>query len=207
MILSNKEIKKYVQDTKTLLIEPFIEERLQAASYDISMSGNIVVLKRIGRLINPIDDCGLDDMYESVKIGADGYLFSPGEYLLAELTEKVRIPENLAAHIRPRTQFTRAGVLIADQHCNPTYEGRLHIGIRNASPNTILLWPGLIIAQLVFEELSSVPSEKLLYKNKKNAAFHQENAFRGARFGKKDWTEGQKRLYEEVMSSFDGEGK
>ena len=47
MILSNKEIKKYVQDTKTLLIEPFIEEHLQAASYDISMSGNIVVLKLV----------------------------------------------------------------------------------------------------------------------------------------------------------------
>ena len=193
MILSDKEIRAYVQNTTNPLIEPFLEDHLQAASYDVSMSGNISVLKRIEQVIDPTDERDLDDMYEQIKIGADGYLFYPGEYLLVELAEKVNVPEKLIAHIRPRTRFTRAGILVADQHCNPTYEGQLYIGLRNVGPNTILLRPGLKIAQFVFEELSSIPTESLWYKNKKNAAFHQESSFRGAKFGEAGWTDEMKK--------------
>lgn len=207
MILSDKEIKTYTHDTNAPLIDPFLEDHLQAASYDVSMSGNISVLKRIGRVIDPADDDDLDDIYEEMKIGANGYLFAPGEYLLVELKEKVNIPKNLVAHIRPRTRFTRAGILVADQHCNPTYEGKLYIGLRNVGPNAVLLFPGLKIAQLVFEELSSVPSEELWYKNKKNAAFQRESSFRGAKFGEKGWTAREKELYKKVISSFDEEEK
>ena len=203
MILSDKEIRKYIQITNTPMIDPFSEDHLQAASYDISMSGRISVLKRIGRMIDPADGRDLNEMYENIKIGSDGYMFSPGEYLLAELAEKVKIPSNLVAHIRPRTRFTRAGILIADQHCNPTYEGRLYIGMCNAGPNTLLLRPGLIIAQFVFEPLSSTPSEILWYENKKNAAFHQESSFRGAKFAEAGWSEAGKKLYHDVIASLE----
>ena len=37
MILSDKDIRKYIQDTNIPLIEPFSDDHLQAASYDVSM--------------------------------------------------------------------------------------------------------------------------------------------------------------------------
>lgn len=203
MILSDKEIRIYVQNTTAPMIEPFSEDHLQAASYDISMSGNISVLKRIRQVIDPSEKRDLDDMYEEIKISAEGYLFSPGEYLLVELAEKVNIPQNLVAHIRPRTRFTRAGILVADQHCNPTYEGQLYIGLRNVGPNVVLLKPGLKIAQLVFEELSSIPSEALWYGNKKNAAFQHEATFRGSKFGEAGWSEAGKKFYNELLTASD----
>lgn len=203
MILSDKEIRKRIQTPDAPMIEPFSEEHIQAASYDISLSGNIYVLKRIGRVIDPTEDQNLDDMYENIKIGPEGYLFSPGEYLLVELAEEVQVPEGLVAHIRPRTRFTRAGILIADQHCNPTYKGRLYIGIRNVGPNIILLRPGLKIAQFVFEELSSIPSESLLYKNKKDAAYQQEFSFRGAKFGEASWSEEGKKFFNDLLTASD----
>lgn len=171
------------------------------------MSGNIAILKQNGILVDPSVDFNLNDIYEIIEIHEDGYLFSPGEYLLVELAEKLNIPKNLVAHIRPRTRFTRAGILIADQHCNPTYEGRLFIGLHNVGPNTVLLSPGLRIAQFLFEELSSIPSETLFYKNKEDAAFYQETSFQGAKFDKKNWTEREKELYIKVMSSFNKEEK
>jgi len=203
MILSDKEIRRLAQESTLPLIDPFSEDHLQAASYDVTLSGNISVLKRIGRIIDPMRDDDLDDMYENIKIGAEGYLFSPGEYLLVELAEKVRIPESLVAHIRPRTRFTRAGILVADQHCNPTYEGRLRIGLRNAGPNMVLLHPGLKIAQFVFEELSSIPTESLWYKNKKNAAYQEETSFRGAKFGEAGWSEEGKKYFNDLLTAPD----
>ena len=210
MILSDKEIRKYVQNTVDPLIQPFVEANLQAASYDVSLSGNISVLKRTGRAIDPSTDSKeeLDKMYEEMRISPAGYLFSPGEYLLAELEETVSIPPDLTAHIRPRTRFTRAGILIADQHCNPTYKGKLYIGLHNAGPNPVLLWPGLKIAQFVFEELTSVPSEHLWYKNKKDAEYLNEVKFRGSVFGGAVLTkERQAALQQKVLSCFDEEGQ
>lgn len=203
MILSDQEIRAYAQNADAPMIEPFLEDHLQAASYDVSLSGNLSLLKRIAQVVDPSEPRSLDDMYEEVKIGPDGYLFYPGEYLLAELAEKVNVPENLIAHIRPRTRFTRAGILVAGQHCNPTYEGQLYLGLRNAGPNTILLRPGLKIAQLVFEQLSSTPTQSLWYKNKKNAAYQRESSskgFRGAKFGEAGWSEEGKRFFQTLMT-------
>lgn len=205
MILCDKDIKEYILNSTRPLLEPFSEEQLQSASYDVSMSGNIAVLKRIGRAIDPTDNRDLDDMYQKMEIGPDGYLFSPGEYLLAELAEMVRIPSEITAHIRPRTRFTRAGILVADQHCNPTYAGRLYIGLHNASPNPVLLWPGLRIAQMVFEKLSDEPEGP--YANKEDAAFQNERSFRGATFNEKSWSEAQKKIYQNILNSFDGKGE
>ena len=61
MILSDKDIRKYIQDTNIPLIEPFSDDHLQAASYDVSMSGNISILKRLGKLIDPADEFDLGD--------------------------------------------------------------------------------------------------------------------------------------------------
>lgn len=202
MILSDKEIRAYIQNAAAPMVEPFLEDHLQAASYDVSMSGNISVLKRIENVVDPSEKRDLDDMYEEIKINSHGYLFCPGEYLLAELAEKVNVPEKLIAHIRPRTRFTRAGILVADQHCNPTYEGQLYIGLHNVGPNAILLRPGLKIAQLVFEELSSTPTESLWYKNKENAAYQCEaKGFRGAKFGEAGWSEEGKKFFRDLMTN------
>lgn len=207
MILSDKLIRAYSENKAFPLITPFAEDQLQGASYDISMSGNIIVLKSAGKPIDPMRDDDLSYMYEQISVEDKGYQLSPGEYVLVELVETVNIPEKMVAHIRPRTRFTRSGILIADQHCNPTYSGVLSIGLFNAGVNAFILRPRLRIAQMIFEEIESVPSEDKLYKNKKNAAFEGEKEFRGSRFGETGWTEEEKQLYRKVISSFDEEGK
>lgn len=207
MILSDKEIRAYSENQVLPLITPFVEDQLQGASYDISMSGNIIVLKSAGKTIDPTRDDDLSCMYERISVEDKGYLLSPGEYVLVELAETVNIPEKMVAHIRPRTRFTRSGILIADQHCNPTYSGVLSIGLFNAGVNAFVLKPKLRIAQMVFEEIESIPSEDKLYKNKKNAAYEGEKEFRGSRFGEAGWTEEEKQLYRKVISSFDKEGE
>ena len=65
----------------------------------------------------------------------------------------------------------------------------------------------ILIASCHQEELSSVPSEELWYQNKKDAAFHQEDSFRGSIFHETKWTEDEKKLYEKMVSSFDKEAK
>lgn len=198
MILSDRDIRKFNQQFPAL-IEPFEEERLQAASYDLSLSSHISVFNKQVHTINLADQEKLDSIYRQIEMADEGYTVQPGEYVLVTVAEKLTVPANMAAHIRPRTRFTRLGVLISAQHCNPGYSGTLSLGLYNASPNAVVLVPGVHVAQVVFEELSSSPSEEKQYQNKKDAAYMGEDSFRGSNFEGSELSESARGLYEAIF--------
>ena len=114
---------------------------------------------------------------------SDGYVLSPKEYILVAINETVSLPDNITAHIRPKTSYTRLGVMISAQHCNSSYSGQLRLGVFNATEYPIRIRKGYPIAQIVFEELDQIPSENKLYRNKPNAHYQNEDGeFRGAKF-------------------------
>ena len=78
------------------------------------------------------------------------------------------MPDDITVHLRPKTRYTRLGLLVTDQHCNSTYSGHLRIGLFNATEYPIHIYP-----------------EKL-YKNREDVHYQNENgAFRGAKFDDK----------------------
>lgn len=185
MILTDKQIRQLSllnNQENTQLIYPFSEDALQSESYDLSIDNKIAILKKEIRCIELDNQEMIDNMYEERTLLPNGYIISPKEYILVYLKEKITLPDTLTAHIRPRTKFTRMGLLISDQHCNSTYSGYLKIGLFNATDYAIRVIPDLKIAQIVFEELKSKPSNEKLYKNKKEASYQNEIEFRGAKF-------------------------
>lgn len=181
MILSDIDIRKYIGEG-TALIKPFCEDRLQGASYDLSMSNRITAFKKQVRTIDLSEQSAINNAYEHIKLTNEGYALNPGEYILVSVEEELTIPVNMVAHIRPRTRFSRLGIVLSAQHCNPGYSGVLQLGLYNASPNTIILKPGIRISQVVFEELKTVPSPEKQYQNKTDAAYMGEHEFIGAVF-------------------------
>lgn len=187
MILTDKEIRKLCVDIKgrkdkQALIEPFSEQALQSESYDLAIGKDIAVLKKNIKCVDLNDQDSIDDMYKKINLLDSGYIISPKEYILVSLKEKVNLSDEITAHIRPRTRFTRLGLIVCDQHCNSTYSGKLKIGLFNATDFPIRIFPGVRIAQMVFEELKSKPSEEKSYKNKADAVYQEEDEFIGAKF-------------------------
>ena len=188
MILTDKDIRALCTNEKKStagMINPFFEESLQSESYDLAIGKRIAVLKKEVRCIDITDQNKIDSIYDEMELPASGYVLSPKEYVLVSLRENIALPESITAHIRPRTRFTRLGLLVSDQHCNSTYEGNLKLGLFNATDYAIKIFPGVRIAQIVFEELKSTPSSEKMYKNKVNAVYQNEQEFRGAVASKK----------------------
>lgn len=184
MILTDKDIRALcIGDKKKKvtggMITPFSEEALQSESYDLSIGNSIVTLGKEIRVVDITNQEEIDSIYKEVVLSQAGYIIFPKEYVLVTLKEKIALPENITAHIRPRTRFTRLGLLVSDQHCNSTYSGKLQIGLFNATECAIKVYPGTRIAQMVFEELKSKPSEEKLYKNKPDAIYQNEEKFIG----------------------------
>ena len=210
MILSDKEIRdmcinynKY--NIERPMIEEFSEERLQGASYDISMNNVIHRYKNDFRTINLNNQNEIDSIYDEVEISA-GCEIAPKEYILITLNERINLPNNIIAHIRPRTRFTRLGLILSDQHCNPTYSGRLQLGLFNATPYAIKICPDLKIGQFVFEELKSVPSESKWYKNSKDAIYNNEDKFIGAKISNEIKLKADK-VYKDILNNLLNDGE
>ena len=201
MILSDKDILALCTQPEHSLISPFNETCLQGASYDVSMSDVIHVFKDDVRTISLTDQNAIDSLYKEVIItDSTPFILKPMEYILVTLKEAIYIPSNMIAHIRPRTKFTRLGIIVSDQHCNPGYQGTLQIGLQNVSPNSIALTADMRIAQIVFEELKSEPSPQKVYSAKADASYHNEKSFLGAKFIESDFSPKARELYEKIMS-------
>ena len=183
MVLTDNQIRALcTKGTEKALITPFNEDALQSESYDLCIDDEVSLLKKDVRYIELEGQEKIDSLYITTKIPEYGFELRPKEYCMVALKEEITLPDYLTAHIRPRTKFTRVGLIISDQHCNSTYSGVLRLGLFNATDNVIKIKPNLRVAQIVFEELKGIPSEHKLYKNKKNASYQNEKAFIGAKF-------------------------
>jgi deoxycytidine triphosphate deaminase len=80
----------------------------------------------------------------------------PGEYILVCTLESIKVPNNLMAVLYPRSSTNRKGLsLDLTGIIDSGYEGQLTLPIRNNTRSqTVRLYPGERLCQIVFEELS-----------------------------------------------------
>lgn len=124
MLMAGEEIEEELREGD-LDIEPFSEDQLEAASYDLRI-GRKVLASHSEREIN-LEDVG-------------SVIIHPGEFGLINTYEKLDVPADIAGHIGIRSFYTRKGlVLLAGSHLDPGYEGYLTLGVYNAAPREITL--------------------------------------------------------------------
>lgn len=181
MVLTDTQIRELAMNNQ--LISPFDEQRLQSESYDVTIGNQLAVQKKEISCLDITDQSGIDSCYSQIEMPEGGYIVSPKEYLLVLLQECIALPDNITAHLRPKTSYTRLGLLLSGQHCNSTYSGQLWVGLFNATDFPVRIHSGFSIAQLVFEQLQGTPSLDKQYKYKKTAHYQDEDGvFRGAKF-------------------------
>ena len=178
MILNGNDIRKLVEEKG--LIEPFNDDNINSGSYDISISNNILKIKKTFKTIELSNADYLDKMYEKINIDK-GYSLKPGECILCILNEKISLFGDIVAHIRPRTSISRLGLHINLQQAQAGYSGVLNIALYNMSCNTYKITPNLRIGQIVFEKLTDGITDDLLYPNEKSPMYQNENGSSGSK--------------------------
>lgn len=164
----------YKRDTKPL-IENFQENNLQSVAYDVTITNKIKIFKNEFVTIDLSNGDEIDNCMKEETITS--YILRPGEYILVQLAEYINMPDDLTGHIRPRTSLIRLGLVLSFQHINPSYNGRLQLGLYNATPNAIKIRSEMKIGQVVFETLNGEPTQDNLYFVKKNSKYNAEDGF------------------------------
>jgi len=121
---------------KEILIEPFSEESLQPAGYDLRVgdeayiNGKILDVKNLGTLVVPPKTCAL-----------------------VLTLERIRLPDDIMGDMKLRSSLAREGLIGSFAWVDPGWDGKLTLGLYNASDNPVELSYGERFVQIAFLRL------------------------------------------------------
>lgn len=168
MILVDKEIKNMVKNNR-LIIEGFDLDNLGSVSYDLVIDKVIVFT-------------------DETITEQENYDLSSGEYVIVKTKEKLKMPYNLLGKIEEKNSIIRMGLIVSGPCYQPGHETYIYLRVLNISKRKIRLEKDFRIAQIMFEELTSVP--EITYDKNEGASFNNEEKYRG--FGKYEQDYGRK---------------
>jgi len=121
---------------KEVLIEPFSDESLQPAGYDLRVGDEAYVN---GKLIN---------------VRTEGkVVIPPKSYALILTLERVKLPDNVMGDMKLRSSLAREGLIGSFAWVDPGWDGKLTLGIYNASDEPVKLAHGERFVQMAFVKL------------------------------------------------------
>jgi len=163
-ILSDKDIKKYLKESK-IIIDPLIdiEKQVQPSSVDLRIGNEFKGFKIIKKpFIDPKDSEDLDSYMDSMYMDNDeAFIIHPNEFALATTFETVKVPDDLVARVEGRSSMGRLGITmhVTAGYIDPGFEGKITLEISNIGKMPVALYPGQRACQIVFETMTS-PAER-----------------------------------------------
>lgn len=170
MILSDRDIKQALK-TKKIIIKPApnLTEQLGSCSMDLRLGNNFRVFNH--SKIPYIDPQKPDTLHgiatEVLVKEGEAFIMHPGEFVLAMTMEYVEMPDDLVGRLEGRSSIGRLGIVVhstaATIDCG--FRGNITLELANMGRIPVMLYPGMRICSLSFEQLTS-PAEVPYYKKK-----------------------------------------
>lgn len=155
MILGPKELLKLVKKQK--LVENLSERELtnpEGAGFDLRL-GEVYKITGdafLGEVERKTPDIKLVKAYKEGK--NQSITIKPGDFYLMKTIESVNVPENLTAHIYPRSTTFRSGIFIRTTQVAPGYSGGLIFALKNEGPVPVKIEMGARVVHIQFTEVA-----------------------------------------------------
>ena len=156
VLLSDRDIKAELDEGR-IGLDPYQPELIQPSSIDVR-------LDRFFRLfdnhkypfIDPAED--QPDLTHLIETKPDEpFILHPGEFVLGSTYEQVTLPDDIAARLEGKSSLGRLGLQVHSTAglADPGFTGQITLELSNMTRLPISLYPGMRVAQLVFEMLST----------------------------------------------------
>jgi dCTP deaminase len=165
-MLADYEIREGIE--KGLIeVSPFDEKLLQPVSLDLTLSQDIRVPRDDIYTIDPgMETRRTTSTYGHVAswhtyttgrlISLPGYDLRPREFILGCTVETIKLDPTVAARVEGKSSLGRLGLMIHSTagFIDPGFQGQITLEMTNLAPWDIVLYAGMPIAQLCFEQVS-----------------------------------------------------
>lgn len=179
MVLSDKDIKRYIQEGKIdISPQPDFEKQLGSCSLDLHL-GNVFKIFKSSKYpyLDLKQNVDFEELMEEIQVEEDGgaFVLQPKGFVLAITREFFRLPDDLMARLDGRSSLGRLGIVVHSTAArfDPGWKGNAVMELGNLGIMPVVLYSGMRICALTFEELSS-PSEVPYGKKKKHKYASQE---------------------------------
>ena len=180
MILSDRDIKKYIKEGKIKIIpEPDFEKQLGPCSLDLHLGDTFKIFKHTEHPFIDLrnHEIPIEEMMTEVKITKEKPLIlRPSDFVIAVTKEEIILSSDMMGRLDGRSSLGRLGLMVHSTAArfDPGWKGKAIMEIGNLGVIPIALYPGIRICAMTFETLSS-PSEKPYLKQKDHKYAGQSN--------------------------------
>jgi dCTP deaminase len=156
MVLSDRSIKEEIASGR-LVLDPYDESLVQPSSIDVRVDSKFRVFHNARR---PYIDVRTptEDLTELVSVEDDRpFILHPGEFVLGQTLERVRLPNDLVARLEGKSSLGRLGLLIHSTagFVDPGFEGNLTLELSNVANLPITIYHGMPIGQISFMRMDA----------------------------------------------------
>jgi len=143
-VIAGKTIKRLVEEGK-LRIEPFHEDAMEPASYDLRLGYKVLVSPVLGEKGKIVD---------LRKEKDHSYLIQNGQFVSVLTEEKLALPNDFCGRFGLRSAYTRKGLLsFGGLQIDPGWRGHLVISLFNIGPEPVEIRLGEKIFTVEFHNL------------------------------------------------------
>jgi dCTP deaminase len=158
MVLSDGTIRAEIESGR-LVFDPYDASMVQPSSVDVRVDSKFRVFHNARY---PFIDVRqpMDDLTELVEIGSgpdDKFILHPGEFVLGQTLERVRLPDDLVARLEGKSSLGRLGLLIHSTagFVDAGFEGNLTLELSNVANLPITIYHGMPIGQISFMRMDA----------------------------------------------------
>ena len=149
--------------------EGYPSSGLTSAGYDLTLSNIIKIyrpslvvkfINHVSKYIKWITPIGIStaDINNAVKpvevkLTDDGYWIYPGEFFLANSSERLKLPRDMVGICQAKSTLARIALDVTVTPLEPEWEGYLTLEIKNNNAYPIKVYPHIGICQLQYNKL------------------------------------------------------
>jgi dCTP deaminase len=151
VVLSDRTIRQEIEAGR-IEFDPYDPSMVQPSSVDVRVDNRFRVFHNARY---PFIDVRrpMEELTELVEVSGDEpFILHPGEFVLGQTLERVRLPDDLVARLEGKSSLGRLGLLIHSTagFVDAGFEGNLTLELSNVANLPITIYHGMPIGQISF---------------------------------------------------------
>lgn len=161
-VLAKSAIKDSLKSVKGIRVTPLLEcSQIGPSSIDVRLGKEFIIFKKSRRRVieyrsnsNGASNWSKEVHYFQERVRLDlgsEFILHPGELILASTLEYISLPKDIFASVEGKSTIGRLGLLVATATAvAPGFKGCITLEIINEGEIPVVVYPGELIAQIVF---------------------------------------------------------
>jgi dCTP deaminase len=167
MVLSDVDIRRYIQQGKIRISPDLPPEQFGSCSVDFRLGNEFNVFEHSRHpYIDLRAKTGVADLMRTITVGpGEPFILQPREFALAITEETLELDDDVLGRLEGRSSLGRIGIIVHGTAglFDPGWSGKATLELSNLGIMPVALYPGMRICSFTFEQLttpSSMPYRK-----------------------------------------------